>query len=185
MKVSIWWIVIGVIILFVALKSCEGKPKVVTKTVTKIETIHDTINTVSIKEIPKKVYIERTKTIKGKDSIIYKDKPSEGTTTANQFETTLEANDATAKLLVTTTGELLDLSGKITYPEKETTTETIITRDASGLYLYGSMPITSRISPEIGAMFQMKNKLIIGVGVQYNDFTRNLDATATLAIKVW
>ena len=184
MKVSIWWIVIGVIILFVALKSCEGKPKVVTKTVTKIETIHDTINTVSIKEIPKKVYIERTKTIKGKDSIIYKDKPSEGTTTTSQFETTLESNNATATLLITA-NELYDVQGVITYPEKETTTETIITRDASGLYLYGSIPITSRISPEIGAMFQMKNKLIIGVGVQYNDFTRNLDATATLAIKVW
>jgi len=184
MKVSIWWIIIGVIVLFVVLKSCEGQPKTVTKTVTKIETIHDTINTVSIKEIPKKVYIERIKTIKGKDSIIYKDKPSEGTTTANQYETTLEANEATANLTITA-NELYDVQGIITFPKVENTVETIITRDASGLYIYGSTPITSNISPEIGAMMQFKNKFILGAGVQYNDFTRKIDFTATVAFKVW
>lgn len=184
MKSNIIALIVGAVIVFILMRSCEGEPKIVTTTVTKIVKVTDTIKTVTIKEIPKKVYIERTKTIKGKDSIIYKDKPSEGTTTANQFETTLESNNATAKLLITA-NELYDVQGVITFPKVETTTETIITRDASGLYIYGSMPITSQISPELGAMFQIKNKLIIGAGFQYNNFTRNIDATVTLAIKVW
>jgi len=184
MKISLWWVVAGAIVVFALLKQCEEKPRVVTTTVTKVEIVHDTINTVSIKEIPKPVYIEKTKTIKGKDSIIYKDKPSENTITSSQFEVELLSNEAKAMLTITA-NELYDVKGIITFPKVETTTETIITRDASGLFLYGSMPITSQINPELGAMLQIKNKLIIGVGVQYNDFTRNLDAKATIAVKVW
>jgi len=83
-----------------------------------------------------------------------------------------------------TANELYDVSGVIIYPEKETTVETIITRDASGFFIYGSLPISSQINPELGVMLQIKNKIIIGAGFQYNDFTKNLDARITLAVKL-
>jgi uncharacterized protein YrrD len=185
-KISIWWLLVLFIIFFAALKQCEGKPKVVTKTTTKVKTIHDTITEVKIDTIYTQVYIEKTKTIKGKDSIIYKDKPSETTTTANQYQTTLKSNKATAKLDITTTGELLDVSGTITYPEKETITRITKVKPQSGLFIYGSAPISSRsLSPEVGALFQIKNKLILGAGVQYDNITNNVNATFTLGVKIW
>lgn len=183
MKSNIIALIVGAVIVFILMRSCEGEPKIVTTTVTKIVKVTDTINTVTIKEIPKKVYIEKTK--KGDTIVVYKNQPSETTIEASQFEVELLANDATANITITSLTKPLDVFGTIIYDKKETTTETIITRDASGLYIYGSLPITSQISPELGAMFQIKNKLIIGAGFQYNDFTRNIDATVTLAIKVW
>lgn len=185
-KISIWWLLVLFIIFFAALKQCEGKPQVTTVTETKIITKVDTITKVEIKEIPKKVYVEKIKTVKGKDSIIYKDKPSETTTTANQYQTTLKSNKATAKLDITTTGELLDVSGNITYPEKETITRITKVKPQSGLFIYGSAPISSRsLSPEVGALFQIKNKLILGAGVQYDNITNNVNATFTLGVKIW
>ena len=185
MKINIWQLVIGGIIAFALLKQCEGEPKVVTKTVTKIVTKYDTIKEVKIDTFKKKVYVQKIITQEGKETIIYQDKPSKDNVTASKQSVEILSNEATAKLSITHTGELLDVSGVITFPKIETTTETIITRDASGLYIYGSLPITNLTSPELGLMLQLKNKFIIGAGFQYNDFTRTIDATATLAIKVW
>ena len=186
MKINIWYIIIGFIIMFALLKQCEGEPKVITKTETITKIVKDTITEVKIKEVPKTVYVEKIKTVKGKDSIIYKDKPSETTTTANQYETTLKSNEASADLKITTTGELLDVSGVITYPKKETITTITKIKDKSGLYIYTSAPITSRtLSPEVGALFQVRNKFIFGAGVQYNNISNNVNATFTIGVKVW
>ena len=52
--------------------------------------------------------------------------------------------------------------------------------------LSGSAPISSRaLSPEVGALFQIKNKLILGAGVQYDNITNNVNATFTLGVKIW
>jgi hypothetical protein len=178
------WLLVVAIVLFALMKQCEGEPKVVTKTVTKIETIHDTINETIIKEVPKTVFIEKTKTIKGKDSIIYKDKPSETTVEAKEYKTELRSNNATANLIITSK-ELYKVEGVITYPKETIKETTTITRDASGFYIYGSMPISSQLTtPELGVMFQIKNKLIIGVGGQYNNLNNNLSAVATIAVKL-
>lgn len=177
-KISIWWLIAFAIIFFALMKQCEGKTITKTETVVKWKT--DTITQTKIKEVPKTVYVEK----KGRDTIIYKDKPSETTIKANQYETQIKSDSATADLQITTTGELLDVQGSITYPRIETTVETIKTRDASGFFIYGAMPITPNISPEIGGMFQIKNKVIIGLGTQYNNFTKGIDAKITLAVKL-
>ena len=140
------YIVAAFIIMFALIKQCEGEPKVVTKTVTKVIKVHDTITEVKIDTFYTQVYIDKVKTVKGKDSIIYKDKPSETTTTAKQYNTTLKSNEASAELKITTSGELLDVSGVITYPKKETTTTITKTRDASGFYIYASMPISTQLN---------------------------------------
>ena len=184
-KISIWWLLVLAIVFFALMKQCEGEPSIKTETKTEIKIIRDTITKVEIKEVPKTVYVEKIKNIKGKDSIIYKDKPSETTTTANQYETKLKSNKATADLKITTTGELLDVQGLITYPEIKETKTTTITRDASGFYIYAKMPISSQITtPELGAMIQIKNKIIIGIGGQYNSINNSVNAVATLGIKL-
>ena len=182
MKRNILYIIIGFIVAFAVLKQCEGKPRTITKTVTKIETIYDTINRVSIKEIPKKVYIEKTK--KGDTVVVYKDKPSETTIEASQFEVELLSNDASATLTITA-NELYDVQGVITYPRIETTTETIKIRDASGLYVYGQIPINNIASPEVGVLIQVRNKMFISTGVQYNNLSQQLDYKVGVGIKIW
>jgi len=185
-KISFWWVIVLAIVFFVLCRSCEGKPKVVTKTVTKVTKVHDTITEVKIDTFYTRVYVERVKPVKGKDSLIYVDKPTDTSIKAKQYKTTLKSNDSSAELEITTTGELLDVSGVITYPEKETTTTITKTRDASGLYLYGSAPIKSQaLTPEIGLQFNIKNKMFISSGVQYNNITNNLDIKVGIGVKIW
>lgn len=171
--------------MFALIKQCEGEPKVVTKTVTKVIKVHDTITEVKIKEVPKTVYVEKIKTVKGKDSIIYKDKPSETTIIAKQYNTELKSNEASAKLKITTSGELLDVKGTITYPEKETITTITKIKDKSGLYLYGGLPINNVSSPELGVLFQVRNKMFISGSAQYNALSQQIDYKIGLGIKIW
>lgn len=183
-KIDVIWVIVGLIIAFVLMRQCEGEPKTITKTETKTIIKTDTIKKVIIKEIPKTVYVEKLKTVKGKDSIIYKDKPDSTTIKANQYKTTLESNNALADLNITTTGELLDVSGTITYPEKETTTTITKIRDASGFYIYGQLPINNLTQIEVGGLFQFKNKAFISGGVSYNNITKQPDFNIGLGIRL-
>lgn len=186
MKVKTWHIIVFSFVALAFIDQCSdhGQPKVITKTKTVVEWKTDTITKTVIKEVPKTVYIEKVKTVKGKDSIIYKDKPTDTTIQANQYDTTLKSDSATAKLQITTTGELLDVKGSITYPSIEKTIETIKIRDNSGFFIYGSMPVNGNISPEIGGLYQFRNKIMIGTGVQYNNFTQKPDVKVTLGIRL-
>jgi len=185
-KIDIVWIIIGFIIMFTLIKQCESEPKIVTKVETKVIKVHDTITEVKIDTFYTRTYIEKIKTLKGKDSIIYKDKPSKTTITAKTYKTEIKTDEALAKLDVVTTGELLDVKGVSTYP-KETKTITITkTKAQSGLFIYASAPISSKsLSPEVGALFQIKNKLMFGAGVQYDNIGNNINATFTIGVKVW
>lgn len=178
---NILFIIAGIIVLFTLMKQCSSEPpKVVTKTITKIVT--DTLTLEKIVKVESPVYIERTKTLKGKDSIIYRDTPNDSTITANQYETKVTSNEAEADLTIVSTGEVLDVKGTITYPEKETITT--ITNNASGLFIYGSVPINNFSSPEIGVMYQFKNKVGVMAGVQYNSITKAPDYKVGLLIKL-
>lgn len=55
----------------------------------------------------------------------------------------------------------------------------------SGLFLYVSVPISNFNSPEIGALYQFKNTIILGAGIQYNNFTKAPEVTATIGIKIF
>ena len=178
-------LIISVIVILILInKQCE-KPKEVIKTITKVEIVKDTITEVEIKEVPKTVFVNRYVNIKGKDSIIYVDKPNDSTIQANQYNTTLKSNDATAEVQITTTGELLDVSGVITYPKTKETVTTIKNRNNSGLFIYGDLPITNNFNPEIGAIYQFKNTALIKSGVQYNEFTKSLDVKIGVGIKIF
>jgi hypothetical protein len=186
MKIKTTHIIIAILLVLLLLETtCNEKPEEMVKVVTKTETVTDTITKTIIKEVPKEVIVNKYIDKEGEKVIVYVDKPNDSSIVANQYQTELISNNATAKLDITTIGELLDVQGLITYPEKETIKETTITRDASGLFIYGSMPISSQLTtPELGVMFQIKNKLIIGVGAQYNTINDNLSAVGTIAVKL-
>lgn len=184
MKIKTWHIIVFSFVALAFIDQCSnhGKTKIVEKTV--IETVTDTITKTVIKEVPKEVIVNKYIDKEGEKVIVYVDKPNDSSFVANKYETTLTSNNATAKLDITTTGELLDVQGLITYPKETKTIETFKTVNNSGLFIYGSMPVNGNISPEIGAMYQIKNKILIGAGVQFNNFTKKADATITLGIKL-
>ena len=179
-----WFTYFLVIVLFIVLiKQCEGNERTITKTKIEYVKVTDTVTKTIISK-PKTVYVERTKTIKGNDSIIYVKEPNDSTIEAKQYNTTLLSNNATAELEITTTGELLDVQGVINYKQKQTTTETLKIRDASGLFLYANMPINS-VQPEVGILYQIKNKMFISAGAQYNQFTKSADLKIRLGVKIF
>ena len=182
-KKNWFWYLIIVIFIIAFLKDCDGK-KVKTVTVRETVKVTDTFTNTVIQKVPKVVYIERLKTIK-KDTIIYKDKADSTTIQANQYTTTLKSNKATAELQITTTGELLNVSGIITFPKVEKTTTITKIKDKSGLYIYGQIPINNIASPEVGVLIQVRNKMFISTGVQYNNLSQQLDYKVGVGIKIW
>jgi hypothetical protein len=161
--------------------------KTVVKTETVVETVVDTITKVVIKKVPgPKVYIEKVKTIKGKDSIIYKDKPSDVTIPANKYKTELESDGAIAKLNILTTGELLDLQGTIIYP-KQTITNNITKKiPTSGAFLFIETNINSM--PDryaLGIDYQIRNKILIGSSLSYNTITDNVNLNFKIGFKIF
>jgi hypothetical protein len=190
---NIIFIFLACILVIVVVKRCENAPKTETKTKVNIEWIKDSLREVIINEI-EPVYIDTgsTKYIKGdklitwRDSIIYVDKPSKTTIKANQFETILKSNNATANLKITSTGQVLDVLGTIEYPETTITNTTAKTRAKSGLFVYADVPINKNsIDVGGGLMYQFKNTLLLKGGVQYNDFTKTIDLRVGLGIKIF
>ena len=182
---NILFTIAGFIILFSVFKQCDSDTKTITKTETVIKIVTDTIIETKIEKVPEVVYVNRIKTVTGKDSIVYRNVPDSTTIKANKYTTTLLSNNSKANLEITTTGELLNVTGTITFPEKETTKTITKTRNASGLYLYGSTPIKNFTTPEIGIQLNIKNKLFISSGIQYNNINNNVDVKVGFGIKLF
>lgn len=177
------YIVIGIILLMILLRSCNQEPEIITE----IEYIErtDTITKVEIQEVPIKVYVQKIKTVKGKDSIIYvkeKDTANLPIIEANQFTTFLNSNNATADLKITTTGQLLDVQGVINYKEKVTTITEF--KNNSGLFLYGQTN-TKFDTYGIGVDYVIKNKIIIGVSGNYNTQFESASVNFKVGIRVF
>ena len=146
-------------------------PKVVTKTEIEYVERTDTIVETIIKEEPVVVYLDRIKTVRGKDSIVFIEKPSDTTAIpVNKYEATIHADSSRAELEIFTTGKLYDVRGQIFTTQKNTFVETIKYRDRGGLFLYGEasvMPILNRA--EVGLDWVIKNRFIIGGGISVDD----------------
>jgi len=181
--------ILGLIVIIIAfIDQCTQDPRVITKTETIEKIVIDTFykDRTVIKEIEKPVYINRVVTEKGKDSLIYVEKPNDSTITARQFKTTLESNKAKADLNIISIGEVLDVTGTITYPEKETITTITKTKDRSGFYIYGKAPIISQnFSPEIGIQANIRNKMFFSGGVQYNNINNNVNVLVGIGVKLF
>lgn len=177
------WYILSIILIIVLIRACEGEPRTIIKEKTKYVKVTDTFLRTVISE-PKTVYVERYKTVKGKDSIIYVSKPNDSTTQANQYDTKLESNNATVNLQITTTGELLDVQGTINYTKEIKTIETTKIRDASGLFIYGSTSL-NKIEPEVGVLYQFKNKVFIKAGVELDNITNKPNYKVGFGVKVF
>lgn len=177
-----------IVLFFVNRCSEKKQPKTLTKTEVKIVKRTDTIIKTVFSE-PKKVFVIKEVAKDGSDSIVHVDRNVyfKDTTTiaANNYKTRLEANNASAELEITTTGELLDVQGTINYDEKETTTETIIYKNNSGLFLYGKSNINNFHNVEVGALFQLKNKVFLSGGISYDNFTQKISPRVGIGIKIY
>jgi hypothetical protein len=183
-KIDITWVIVAFIVMFAVLRQCEAEPKIKVETKEVVKWKTDTIVDVQIKEIPKTVYVEKVKTVKGDEIIIYKDKPSETTTETKKYETTLKADSAVANLTITA-DKLYDVQGTIDYPRIEKTTTITKIKDKSGFYLYGQVPITDFTNPEIGVQFNVINTFFISSGIQYNQITKQPDINVGVGIKIF
>ena len=146
-------------------KQCNRDPEI--KTVVEYQTKTDTITKTKI--LPGEIkYVQRVKTVKGNDSIIYVEKPSENDTTiveAREYKTTLQADSARADISILSTGEVLDVKGTISWTEKKTTT--FIREFNPNLYIYGetsTRPIFDKV--ELGLDYATE-KMIYGINVEH------------------
>lgn len=185
--------VIGVVAMFLLMKSCESKPSVKTETKVDIEWIKDSVKLATLNNV-KPVYIDTSKTdikwlksepkIIKKDSIIYIEKPNKNTIQSKEYDITLESNQAKTDLKIVA-DNLYSISGVTTYPKETITKTTTITKDASGFFIYAQMPISSQMTtPELGVLINVKNKVMFGIGGQYNTINNNFSAVGTIAVKL-
>lgn len=185
--------IVGVVAMFLLMKSCESKPSVKTVTKVDIEWIKDSVKLATLNNV-KPVYIDTSKTdikwlksepkIIKKDSIIYIEKPNENTIESKEYDITLESNKAKTDLKIVA-DNLYSISGVTTYPKETVTNTTTITKDASGFFIYAKMPISSQLTtPELGVLINVKNKVMIGGGIQYQNINNNFNGVITLAVKL-
>lgn len=182
-----WYLyLIALVALFVLIKQCEQEPKIKTVTKTEYVKVTDTITKMVEIEVPKTVYVTKVKTVKGKDSIVYVDASTPTAITATQYTKQLKSNNATANLKITTTGELLDVTGTINYTQENTTTTITKVKAKSGLFLYGQASIAP--NPDrfaIGLDYQVRNTFLIGASASYNNITKDVYVNAKLGIRIF
>lgn len=188
MKINIspWWVVASLVILFALFQQCNGNqpPEQIIEKETVVEWKTDTITKTVIDTVYKEVYLDKIITEKGKDSIIYRDVPSETTIEAKQYTTELFSNDATADLKITTTGELIDISGVIEYPEKTITTTITNNIDNSGKFIFVKTDILDPLNTiELGVFAHSKNKIGLIGSVGYNKTTQKASVNGGIAFK--
>lgn len=181
MKVNIFYVIAAALVVFFVVKQCEQEPKI--KTVTKIEYVKvtDIIERVKIDTVPKLVYVKKVK-----DSIVYVSKPSDSTIEANQYKTKIASNNATADLEITTTGELLDVRGVINYTQENKATTITKVKPKSGLFLYGATSVNPTFENiELGLDYQIKNTIVIGTSVNYNNQSKSAYINLKLGFRVF
>lgn len=179
MKRNLLYIILTLIIVVTIVKTCEQEPKIITKT--EYITKTDTIKSVKIIEKPILKHVERVKTVKGDDSIIYIEKPSKTSIKAFEYDATIKTDSSRADLKILTTGELLDVKGTITYNQKETTTKII--KNKSGLFIGAQSDLNFN---EVGLTldYQFKNSVMIGTSLNYDRITEQPNIKLKLAIKL-
>lgn len=72
------------------------------------------------------------------------------------------------------------------YKEQKKEYEKQLKKNQSGFYIYGSAPINAdALSPEIGVLFQLRNKMFISTSAQYNNLNNNVDLKVGIGVKLF
>lgn len=157
----------------------QKPPKVVTKT--EIEYVTDTITRTIIEEKPVTRYVERVKNIRGRDTIIYREVPTDNTIEAKEYKARIETDSAYADLRAVVSGTLWSLNGTITYPKEIKTIKTY--QNASGLFLSGQTDLKLQ-NFGIGLDYVFKNTIIVGGNVNYNTYYNSSYVGLKVGIKI-
>ena len=181
-------ILIIIILSLLLFQKCEEEPRVITKTVTKVETkdIKEPINNYKI-GLPKRyVVVEiETKKIDYRDSIVYVPYNLTDSLKLNRYPISLLSNKAKFEGFALTSGKLYDFDGVISYPETTITnnTETVIREAQSGLF--GFIQSNTRLNMfGAGLDWQIKNKFIVGANVTHNTIFENTNINLKLGIRL-
>lgn len=167
------YFVIGIVVTLIALffiKSCKKEEVKVTTKVTAITKV-DTVYAEKINTKYQKVFVEKVVNQKGDTTIVYVDKPTDNSIIANVYKQKLKGKTASADLEITTTGELLDVKGTISYPE--TTIEKTIEKrvDKSQLFLGGVYQTNNTLEANID--WNIKNKVLVKGVIGYDNRINN------------
>ena len=178
-------ILIIIILSLLLFQKCEEEPRVITKTktVTKIETIYDTIEKVVIGK-PEKVYI-KVPEVQYRDSIVYIPVSLKDSLRVNRYPLSLLSNKAKFEGFALTSGKLYDFDGVISYPETTITndTETIIREAQSGLF--GFIQSNTQLNMfGAGLDWQIQNKFIVGTNITHNTIFENTNINLKLGIRL-
>lgn len=180
------WYLLAVVVLFLMIKKCEQEPKIKIVTETEYITKTDTIKETIIRDnfIPK--YIIKTVTKKGKDSIIYVDRETHSAINVREYDAEVKTDSASAKLKITTTGELLDVKGEISWLKEEKTTTITKIKPKSGLFLFGEVSAIPKAENfAIGLDYQIRNTFLIGVSASHNTITKGVYLNAKVGIRIF
>lgn len=174
--------ILAVVVAIFFIRDCNsGRKKEIKEKVTvHIAPVKEPIKTIEI-GAPRKVNYQVFR-IKGKDSIIYRDTATGETREALQYDTQLKSNNATADLKITTTGELIDVTGTIEYPEKTVTIERDIPVNTSGLFAWVQTDASLQLFG-VGLDYQFKNKVMAGAGLLHVD--NNTYVVGKVGLKIW
>jgi hypothetical protein len=191
MKIKTTHIIIATLLALLLLETtCNEKPKETVKTTINIEQFADSIRKATLNNV-KPVYIDTVKTqikwlksepkVMKKDSIIYVENPNENTIESKEYDVTLKSNEAKTDLKIVA-DNLYSISGVTTYPKEIKTIERTKYINESAFFIYAQMPVTKEFqTPEIGVLYNLKNNIMIGAGLQY---TNQVNANITLALKL-
>ena len=182
-KISI--AILLIIAFFLLVRKCESEPKSNTVTEIVYRDRVDTIIETKIKEVPKKVYYEVIKTIKGKDSIVYIDKPSDNSFNASVYDVIIKTDSSSADLKITSLTRPIDVRGVIRCTEKLTNIKETIVKPKSGLFLYGESsinPIFENVG--VGLDYQFRNSVILGTSVNFDNISKHTYFSVKFGIKI-
>lgn len=149
-------LLIAVAIFFIRDCNSDRSKEIIEKVDITTISVKEPIKTLEIGSVRKVHY--QVLEIEGKERVVYRDTATGETREANQYDTKLNFNKATADLKITTTGDLIDVTGTIDYPFTTKTITREVFKEKSGLFAYGQ----GGTAFGVGLDYQFKNKVIVG-----------------------
>ena len=179
-------VLVGIIILMVVAQQCNAEPITTIKTQTEYIKVYDTITETVFVDKPIIKYVNKVKTIRGKDSVVYVSKNDSAAIKSNSYETVLKSNNSSAYLNILTTGELLEVTGVIESQKKIITNNITKRTNNSGVFLYVETSILPQLQRyEVGVDWQIKNKFILGTSIDYNSISKTSHVNVKVGIRIF
>jgi hypothetical protein len=72
------------------------------------------------------------------------------------------------------------------FEEQKKEYEKQLNKSKSGFYLYGKAPLSAQdFTPEVGIQLNIKNKMFVSGGIQYNNLNNNVNVLIGIGVKLF